>query len=381
VDNTLHALQKAAAYYVRKFPNLKRIAVTGSSGKTTAKECIASVLSGHYNVIMNEGNLNSETGLPLSVFKITEKHEIGIFEMGMNRHGEIKELADVFFPEVAVITNIGTAHIGIFGTQDKIAEEKKQIFSNFVNNSVGFIFEDEPYYDFLVKNHNAKFYTYGEKTTGGISSVKNKGIHGSDIEYDSVTIAFPLAGEYNVQHACAAIAVGQYFSLCAEEIKHGLESVKPLFGRTQLLEGKPTIIQDCYNGNYESMTAALGFFSSIEWQAKKILVLGDMLELGEKSKEIHKKIAEHAILSPVHIIFFIGENFFDVMQKKDIDSHKKVFYTKNIDDESLKALIFSAGDIINPQDLVLIKGSRGISLERTVQMLRNAVKIYSEGKQ
>ena len=149
VVNTLTALQNAAAFYVSKFPHLKRIAITGSNGKTTTKECLANVLNQEYRVVMTKGNLNSETGLPLSMFTIREEHEVGVFEMGMNRVGEITELANVFFPELAIITNVGTAHIGILGTKDNIAEQKKQIFSNFTKNSTGYVFEDESYFDFL----------------------------------------------------------------------------------------------------------------------------------------------------------------------------------------------------------------------------------------
>ena len=125
VENTLYALQHIACMYVKKFPKLIKIGITGSNGKTTTKEILAHLLSEKYSVIMNQGNLNSETGLPLSVFAIREYHEVGIFEMGMNRRGEISELASVLLPDVGVITNIGTAHIGILGSKDAIAEEKK----------------------------------------------------------------------------------------------------------------------------------------------------------------------------------------------------------------------------------------------------------------
>ena len=164
VENTMTALQKAAKRYVEQFPSLIKIGVTGSSGKTTTKEIIASVLSQKYSVVTNEGNLNSETGLPLSVFKIRAEHEVGIFEMGMNRRGEISEIASVLFPSIAVITNIGTAHIGILGTQDAIAEEKKMIFSNFSENCIGFVPENDKYASFLQKvKDTVSYYPIVEK--------------------------------------------------------------------------------------------------------------------------------------------------------------------------------------------------------------------------
>lgn len=378
VKSTLRALQSAASAYVRKFPNLKKIAITGSSGKTTAKECVASVLAQRYKVIMNEGNLNSETGLPLSVFAIRKEHEIGLFEMGMNRQGEIKELADVLFPQTALITNIGTAHIGILGTQVAIAEEKKQIFSNFTINSTGFIFEDDNYIDFLTKDVAGSIRTYGFKTTEGIEALKDRGIDGSDIIYDEEVIHFPLPGFYNAQNAFAAICLGQYFDLSASEIRNGLEAVKPLFGRSQIIKGTPSIIQDCYNANYESMCAAIDFISTLDWPAKKILVLGDMLELGEKSDAVHDNIVKLAFSSDAAVLFFIGEALSDASKRIGGCDTKKVFCSKQIDDNSLEHVIGEGKSLIAPKDLVLLKGSRGIQLERAVSLIQ-AIAQNSQG--
>ncbi len=374
VTNTLKALQDAAKYYVSTFPSLKKIAVTGSNGKTTAKECIGSVLSEKYNVIMNVGNLNSETGLPLSMFTITKDHEIGLFEMGMNRRGEIKELSDVFFPDIALITNIGTAHIGILGTKDAIAEEKKQIFANFISDSVGFIFEDDTYVDFLKEGVQGCLTTYGRKSTNGISNILSNGIHGTIIQYHDTEIHFPLIGEHNANNALAAICIAQYLGLNETEIKDGLEKVKPLFGRSQILQGKPTIIQDCYNGSFESMNASLDFFLNLEWNGKKIAILGDMLELGTKSYEIHSKILERVMQSSIECIFLIGESFSNSYTSITNKDSKKVFYTDKFDDDSITAICNNIKTSIDSADLVLCKGSRGIKLERVVSIIQDKFK-------
>ncbi|HZK20295.1 MAG TPA: Mur ligase family protein, partial [Treponemataceae bacterium] len=176
VENTLYALQALAAAYVREFPNLIKIAITGSSGKTTTKELIASVLKQKYNLVMTEGNLNSETGLPLSVLNIRKEHEVGVFEIGMNRTDEIAELTDVLFPHIAVITNVGTSHIGILGTKDEIAQQKKQIFKNFSNDSVAFIPEHDDYASFLAENVRGKIIYYGKRQTEGVSNPRFLGI-------------------------------------------------------------------------------------------------------------------------------------------------------------------------------------------------------------
>ncbi len=370
VENTLLALQQAASFYVKKFPKLQKIAVTGSNGKTTVKECIGSVLSQKYSVVMNVGNLNSETGLPLSMFTITDDHEIGLFEMGMNRRGEIKELADVFFPDLALITNIGTAHIGILGTKQAIAEEKKQIFAHFNEKSVGFIFEDESYIDFLSNGVQGSIKTYGIKSTQGIKSVASKGIYGSEIHYENTIIAFPLVGEHNAYNACAAISIGQYFNVSAHEIKNGLESVKPLFGRSEILEGEPTIIQDCYNGSFESMAASLDFFTNLEWNGNKILVLGDMLELGVKSTEIHAEILEKIMSASFELVMLIGENFSSVYESYTGEKLKTVYYSQKTDDDSIANICEKVNTSIKASDIVLFKGSRGIKLERAVILIQ-----------
>ncbi len=370
VKNTLTALQNAAAFYVKQFTQLKRIAITGSNGKTTAKECIANVLKQKYHVISTVGNLNSETGLPLSMFTIRKEHEVGVFEMGMNREGEISELANVFFPELAVITNIGTAHIGILGTKDNIAEQKKQIFSNFTKECVGFVFEDEKYFDFLQKDVPGTIVAYGKKSNSNIQDVADCGIFGSKIIYKNTEIKFPLIGSYNVNNACAAIAIAEKLGLSETEIKTGLESIEPLFGRGEILNGKPTIIQDCYNGSFESVSASVDFFANIEWESNKIVILGDMLELGEHSLELHTKLLDNVLKNNFDVIVCIGENYSTAAN--NIDTEKSiVLSTSNIDDNAVSEVIESLKEYVNSSDIILIKGSRGIKLERTVPLLQS----------
>lgn len=370
VKNTLTALQNAAAFYAKQFTNLKRIAITGSNGKTTAKECIASVLKQKYNVINTIGNLNSETGLPLSMFTIRKEHEVGVFEMGMNREGEISELANVFFPELAVITNIGTAHIGILGTKDNIAEQKKQIFSNFTQDNVGFVFEDENYFDFLQKDVAGSIVAYGKKSNSNIQDVADYGIFGSKITYKNTEINFPLIGSYNVNNACAAIAIAEKLGLSEGEIKKGLESIEPLFGRGEILKGNPTIIQDCYNGSFESVSASVDFFANLEWDSKKIVILGDMLELGEQAIDLHSRLLDKVLASKFDEIICIGETYSSVLENNNT-KNVLVKSTAKSDDNSVLELIESLKDSVKSSDIILIKGSRGMKLERTVPMLQS----------
>ena len=363
VENTMTALQKAAKRYVEQFPSLIKIGVTGSSGKTTTKEIIASVLSQKYSVVTNQGNLNSETGLPLSVFKIRSEHEVGIFEMGMNRRGEIAEIASVLFPSIAVITNIGTAHIGILGTQDAIAEEKKNIFSNFSDNCIGFVPENDKYASFLQKVKKGRVEKYGIKSNRRIREVSSSGLDGTTFEYDGVFIRFPVPGKHNFSNALAAISVAEYLHLSTAEIKKGLESVKTIFGRSQIYRGEKTLVHDCYNANPDSMESAISFCDDLEWKGEKIYVLGDMLELGEQSKKLHTELGEKAAKSDADYVVFYGNEMkyaYEACKNK-----KRSFWSDKIQDitEELETAVCNG-------DLVLLKASKGMELWRAADALK-----------
>lgn len=362
VDNTMTALQLAAKRYVEQFPSLIKIGVTGSSGKTTTKEIIASILSQKFSVVTNAGNLNSETGLPLSVFKIRPEHEVGIFEMGMNRRGEISELASVLFPSIAVITNIGTAHIGILGTQDAIAEEKKKIFSNFSKNCIGFVPENDKYASFLQDVPNGKIEKYGIKSNKLIRDVSSSGLDGTIFEYNGVFIRFPVPGKHNFSNALAAISVAEYLHLTTAEIKNGLESVKTIFGRSQVYRGAKTLVHDCYNANPDSMESAITFCNDLEWKGKKIYVLGDMLELGEKSKELHTELGMIAAKSDADFVLFFGT---EMKAAYDACKNKKHSFWSDEISEIIKEL---KSNVCNG-DLVMLKASKGMALWRAAEAL------------
>lgn len=368
VENTLTALQDAARFYVNQFPQLVKIGITGSSGKTTTKEILASILSQHFSVVMNEGNLNSETGLPLSVFNIRKNHQIGVFELGMNRKNEIAEITRVLKPNYAVVTNIGTAHIGILGTQEAIAEEKKSIFSFFNDYNQGFIPEDEKFAPFLSKIKRGTIHTYGIKTSHGFESYEDKGIDGTLIKFDGITINLLLPGLYNLKNALAAIAVAKELGCNSLEIKAGIEAVKPLFGRSQVRRGAITLFIDCYNANPESMEESIDFCSSLDWKHNKIFVLGSMLELGDASKVAHARICKKIAFSQAQFVFLLGKEMIDAAQTIDWQG-KKVFFTELIDEIIEKLpLCISCGD------LVLIKGSRGLALERILPTIEPLLK-------
>lgn len=375
VENTLYALQAAAACYVRKFPDLIKIGITGSNGKTTTKEIAVSVLSRQYNVIATEGNFNSETGLPLSVFNIRKEHELGIFEMGMNRVNEIGELASVLCPSYAIITNIGTAHIGILGSKDKIAEEKKKIFSKFSDDScIGFVPGADEYASFLSDIPVGKVRYFGRDFQQNISGISENGIRGTSFSYCGENVTFPLPGAYNFSNMLAVVALAEALSVPAEKIKAGIEGVKPLFGRSRILSGSFDIVQDCYNANAESMSESIKFYGGADISGKKIFVLGDMLELGEAAADIHKKIGELAVAEKPFAIFFLG-SFMEVAYKAalsccgDGELDVKLFHEAETDDSSMQSVADRISSLLSDGDLVLVKGSRGLRMERIVSVL------------
>ncbi len=367
VENNLYALQNAAKYYLQKFPKLYKIGITGSNGKTTTKEILGSIYSQKYNTIMNEGNYNSETGLPLSVFKVRPEHEVGIFELGMNREGEIRELANILFPNAGIITNIGTAHIGILGSKEAIAKEKKELFSNFDESSFGLIPECD-FSDFLqegvkgkikvVKTSNLKF--------NNVKKIERMALKGFKIFYKDEEISFPLVGDHNLQNALSCILFAEEQAFSALEIKAGLEAVQALFGRSQLKYGFVSYLLDCYNANPESTIEAIKFCDSFECEGAKHFVIASMLELGSEADAEHGRIFAKALESSADALYFFGDEFFnnkEIAKAVEAKSYngKKVFCFKTSDFNTLKKTL---KENLTEKDFVLLKGSRGLELER-----------------
>ena len=372
VENTLTALQKAAGKYVEKFPSLIKVAVTGSSGKTTTKEILAAVLARKYRVVTNKGNLNSETGLPLSVFNIRKEHEAGVFEMGMNRENEIGEISAVLKAHYAVVTNIGTAHIGLLGSRDNIAREKAKVFDHFDSQSIGVIPFDDDYAEFLEKQIRGKCIHYG-KDTDSVKFIADLGLKGTEFSVGKNRAVLKLPGKYNYKNALGAIALCQELGVSDSEIAQGINDLEPMFGRSQVIEDKYTIVQDCYNANPDSMEKSIEFVSSVTSGEKKIFVLGDMLELGADSEKEHEKTGIMAAESSADKVFFVGtemENAYKAACKKS-SRDRFVYYSEKTDD-ALMTISLEIKKEFSEHSIVLIKASRGMGLERLTKFLCGA---------
>jgi UDP-N-acetylmuramoyl-tripeptide--D-alanyl-D-alanine ligase len=365
VPDTLSALQSLARAYRARYPNLLRIGVTGSSGKTTTKECIASILGRSRSIIVNHGNLNSDIGLPLSIFAITKAHEVGIFEMGMSRLGEMNELASVLEPDVALITNVGIAHVGVLGSRDAIAGEKKAIFSRFDGRQAGFVWEDDDYNAFLKSGVRGDVADFGPRSTIRLSVARDRGLEGYDLSWDGIAFHYPLPGRHNLLDAVGAAATASRAGASASDVAEGLSSVRPLFGRSEVLRGEFTIVRDCYNANPDSMAAAIRLCDSVDWAGRRAYVLGSMLELGPESEAAHRTMGEIAGRSEADALFFFGEETRSAFDAARLAGFRGLM----IFETDFERLLAAIRGYIAPGDLALIKASRSMALERLAEAL------------
>ncbi len=366
VNKVLSGLQALARGRRLACSKLLRIGITGSSGKTTTKEIAASILAQSHRVAMNPGNLNSDIGLSQSMFGIDSDAEIGVFEMGMNRAGEMAELAGIYEPDIALINNIGTAHIGILGSRDAIAFEKKQIFSRFSGSQKGLVPESDDYNAFLKEGVRGSVADFGPHSTRGFRGADDLGLDGFTVDWEGLKVHFPLVGRHNLSNAIAAMALAECVGTPPQDIAAGLESVRPLFGRSEILRGAVTIIRDCYNANPDSAEAAIEFCDSINWKGRRIYVLGSMLELGADSECAHRGVGAAAAKSKADALFFFGEETHAAFDEAKSAGFKGLAMFETDFDRLARAV----KAFVREGDLLLIKASRGMALERLVDHVR-----------
>ncbi|MEO1010179.1 MAG: UDP-N-acetylmuramoyl-tripeptide--D-alanyl-D-alanine ligase [Bacteroidota bacterium] len=355
VDDVLKTLQELATYH-RNHCKAKLIGLTGSNGKTTTKELIYAVLSKKYNTIATQGNLNNHIGVPLTLLGIRPDTELAIVEMGANHQKEIAFLSEIAQPDFGYITNFGKAHLEGFGGVEGVIKGKSELYDYLLGHKKSvFLNADDPVqFEKLASYiHKYGFSTYKRdyyniEFLGARPFVK--------IKVEDLNITTHLIGEYNFPNCAVAIVMGKYFNVGIPQIKEALEAYVPENNRSQILEkGGHTIVLDAYNANPTSMKAALESFVLME-NTPKILFLGDMFELGETALEEHQGIVDRVIQMDLGQVFLIGENFY-----RTKSSFQK-FRTFADIASYLEQWQF-------PQDsLVLIKGSRGMALERLLDL-------------
>ncbi|TDD95507.1 UDP-N-acetylmuramoyl-tripeptide--D-alanyl-D-alanine ligase [Flavobacterium cellulosilyticum] len=358
VDNSLNTLQELAKFH-RQYLKVPIIALTGSNGKTTTKELINAVLSKKYKTKATVGNLNNHIGVPLTLLSFTTETEVGIVEMGANHKKEIEFLCELAQPDFGYITNFGKAHLDGFGGVEGVIEGKSEMYVYLSeNNKLVFVNLDDPIQ--IERTKNIKTFTFGIKKENA-----NVDIHSITanpfvvIFYSNFRIETHLIGLYNANNINAALTIGKYFEVADLAIQEALEGYVPENNRSQLLtKGTNQIILDAYNANPSSMAVAIQNFVQLDSQCK-IMILGDMFELGEDSLREHQEIVE-ALLNETDIAcYFIGKDFY--LNKSD----RKDFHFYETFDEFSNYI--KKNKIENSS--ILIKGSRGMALERTLEFL------------
>lgn len=312
VEDTIIALQKLATYK-RNMYDIPVVAVTGSVGKTSTKDIIASVMSKKYNVLKTEGNYNSQLGVALTVLRL-KNHDAMVVEMGMSELGEISRLTNIAKPTVAVITNVGTAHIGNLGSRENILKAKLEILEGLQSDGKVVINNDN---DLLYSwNNNSKekydVITYGMENTSNVMAyntvLKEDGsTYDVDVKDETYKVKIGIGGNHFVSNSLCAIAVGRIFNIEMNSILEGIEHFELTKRRMQVekLANRVTVINDCYNANYDSMKAAIEYLTKLE-NNKKIAVLGDMLELGDYSENLHRQVGKVVGENDIDILITVG---------------------------------------------------------------------------
>ena len=358
VENSLIALQELAKFH-RQYLKIPIIALTGSNGKTTTKELIYVVLSKKYNTKATVGNLNNHIGVPLTLLSFNEKTEIGIVEMGANHKKEIAFLCDLALPDYGYITNFGKAHLEGFGGVQGVIEGKSEMYDYLSKtNKLAFINLDDSIQ--VEKSKKLNGYSFG--INNEVADVNIETIAANPfvkISFSNILIQTHLIGLYNANNVNAAITIGKYYGVEDLAIRDALESYIPENNRSQLLsKGSNQIILDAYNANPSSMAVAIENFLQLN-SPHKIVILGDMFELGEESKQEHKTIVDLLLNENGLACYFIGKEFFN----NQMDKNNFYFY------DTFESFSNHFREIKIENSYLLIKGSRGMALERTLNLL------------
>lgn len=367
VDDVLKVLQKLANTH-RKALKTKIIGITGTNGKTTTKELIAAVLQEKFNLHFTKGNLNNHIGVPLTLLQLNASHELAVVEMGANHPGEIEFLCNICEPDFGIITNVGKAHLEGFGSFEGVMKTKAELYDFIVKSGKGiFINQDNDFLNSmadkagvqedlkipysLTKKEDASV-TYGRVFA---SSPLLEVICHENID-EPLLIQTQLIGSYNAENVLAAVTIGQFFGLNNDQIKSGLEKYQPQNNRSQLtITAKNKLVVDAYNANPTSMKAAIQNFADMQVNGK-VLILGDMLELGEQTENEHLQIIELLKQGNFEQVFLVGK-VFNALQHPFLSFENKDILTEEIKNHPLE------------DKFILIKGSRGIQLEKAIPFL------------
>lgn len=377
VENSFQALKEIAEFY-RKQLSIPVIGITGSVGKTSTKEMIAAVISEGFRVLKTEGNFNNEIGLPLTVLQIRPEHEAAVLEMGISDFGEMHRLSRIARPDICVMTNIGQCHLENLGTREGILKAKSEIF-DFMNPEGHIVVNGDD--DMLIRvkakgSHEPVHFGLDPSNEVFASGVMNKGLLGSEavihMDLEVFPVEIPLPGAHMIYNALAAAAVGKCMGLSGRQIRDGIGKVQAVGGRSHVISlPSCTIIDDCYNANPVSMRAAIDLLTMA--LGRKVAILGDMFELGEKEKEMHGEIGAYAVKKDIDVLICTGElsrfMYESALKEQQVQAARRkteIYYFKTREE-----MLGQLKKILQPGDSILIKASHGMEFEKVVEYLKS----------
>jgi len=367
VEDTLAALQRLALA-VRKLWGKPLVGVTGSAGKTTTKEALAHVLAARFRVLKSEGNLNNHYGLPLQLLRLEPEHEIAVSEMGMNHAGEIAALCRIAEPNLGVVTNVAPVHLGFFSSVREIAQAKYELIQSLPRGGTAVLNADDPYVSQFGRDFHGKVLLYGIERPAGVCAQNIRALGEAGSEFDLVCegararVRLPLLGRHNIYNALAAAAVARERGMTAEQVARALASLAPAEKRGQLLHiAGATVINDCYNSNPKALEAMIDALAALPAK-RRIVVAGEMLELGDAAEKLHFDCGAHAAAKRIDMLLGVRGAARRIVEGAHANELIAAEYLETPEE---------AGDwlaaTVRPGDAVLLKASRGVRLERALE--------------
>ncbi|MBZ5507359.1 MAG: UDP-N-acetylmuramoyl-tripeptide--D-alanyl-D-alanine ligase [Acidobacteriia bacterium] len=372
VEDTVKALQSLGAA-ARRLWGKPLLAVTGSAGKTTTKEILADILATRFRVMKSSGNLNNHIGLPLQLLKLEAEHDLAVVEMGMNHAGEIRALGALAHHDLAVVTTVAPVHLEFFGSLAEIARAKYEIIETLHSGGVAVLNADDEYVCQFGRDFKGKVITFGIRRAADVSAqkVKLNGAEGSTFELVAGSVGepvtFPLVGEHNIYNALAAAAAAMQRGITPSQAAAALSSIRPPDKRGQVLHmGGATIINDCYNSNPRALAAMIDTLASMKAE-RHILIVGEMLELGATAEALHRESGRHAAEKKIDLVIGV-RGLAQALAEAACGAGIQAQFVETPE----QAGEWMARNL-RPGDAVLLKASRGVKLERALEMLQDKV--------
>ena len=369
VESSLQAVKDIAQFYLEQL-QIPVVGITGSVGKTSTKEVIASVLSQKFRVLKTQGNFNNELGLPLTVFGLRPEHEMAVLEMGINQFGEMTRLAKIARPDTCVITNIGPCHLEYLGSRDGVFQAKTEVFPYIKPGGRAVLNGDDDKLSEVGSVNGSMPLFFGMSSSADVwaDMLENHGLEGMGCRIhmgeDSFFVRIPIPGKHMVYNALAAAAVGKCYGLNADEIRRGIESLEPVDGRLRMVKtGTAAIIDDCYNANPVSMKASLEVLKNTP--GRKTAILGDMGELGSGQVQMHREVGAYAGTCGLDLCICVGSLSRHMAEAaRDTNPHMEVIYL-----EQLEAVMEILPRLAEKGGTILVKASHFMEFHKVVHVL------------